>query len=454
MDRRAAFVFGICAAPRLLALAMFTPGVSTYYDELATGLLTTGTFGFNGVPSTYIEPLYPAFLAAARTITGNSLPLVLALQIAIASIGGVLLYRLGSRLAGPSIGLCAGVLYALYPYLVRQSVARLEITLCTTLAIAATLSLTRTADARGAIASGAWLGLLMLTRTSFVVAAMAAAFWLAWRGRGRLAAAMLLTALLVEAPWLVRNARVDGSPLPSRIGENLYLSTSTYAAVVPAHDIDLLVPLALADVREEVERLHLPPSAEERAMDDAMLTRAAGFIRERPGRVLWLKARNVLYLLSPQLLPRDAKSPAAFATVDGDTVRIVNAARRPWIEDAAHAVAQGLLLLLAAIGIARRGVEGTDAPLIIMLAAQAAVCTVFFPTTRLMAPVMFVVMFYAAVGLEDSLALRYQRLTSKANAYFSHIVKPTRRMPAVAATRKDASEYSLNRTVASVASPA
>jgi hypothetical protein len=35
-----------------------------------------------------------------------------------------------------------------------------------------------------------------------------------------------------------------------------------------------------------------------------------------------------------------------------------------------------------------------------MLAANAAVCIVFFPTTRLVAPVMFVVMFYAAVGLE------------------------------------------------------
>ena len=32
----------------------------------------------------------------------------------------------------------------------------------------------------------------------------------------------------------------------------------------------------------------------------------------------------------------------------------------------------------------------------IMLAAQATVCVVFFPTTRLMAPVMFVVMFYAS----------------------------------------------------------
>ena len=40
-----------------------------------------------------------------------------------------------------------------------------------------------------------------------------------------------------------------------------------------------------------------------------MLARAFAFIREHPGRVLWLKTRNALYLLNPLLLPRDAKAP-------------------------------------------------------------------------------------------------------------------------------------------------
>lgn len=130
----------------------------------------------------------------------------------------------------------------------------------------------------------------------------------------------------------------------------------------------------------------------------------AGRSSSSPGRVLWLKTRNALHLLNPLLLPRDGKGPAAFAVMEGTTVRIVNAARRPWIEDASHAVAQAGLLLFAAIGIARRRLPAADAPLLIMLAAQAAVCVVFFPTTRLMAPVMFVVMFYAAAGLTGSSA--------------------------------------------------
>jgi 4-amino-4-deoxy-L-arabinose transferase-like glycosyltransferase len=408
MDRRTALVFAMCAAPRLLALGLFPPRTSTYYNELATSLLTNGTMAFDGVPSTYMEPLYPLFLAVARLVTGDSTVLAIVLQVAVAAFGGVLLYRLGSRLANPRTGFWAAVFYALYPYLVRQSVARLEITLCATLAIAAALLLTRVERIRDAIAAGALLGLLMLTRTSFVVAALGAAAWLAWQGRPstslgtrtRLAAVFLLTTLLVEGPWLVRNMWIDGSPLPSRMGENLYVSTSDYAALLPLHDIDLVVPLAVADVRAEVEEM--PPAAKERGVDDAMLKRGLAFVREHPWKVLRLKARNALGLFAPQLLPREAKSDASFATMDGGTLRIVNAARRPWIAEAAHAAAQSVLLVLAAIGIARRGIRGRDAPLLIMLAAQAAVCVVFFPTTRLMAPVMFVLMFYAAAGVTGS----------------------------------------------------
>lgn len=413
MDRRAALVFAICAVPRLLALAVFPHAAATYYDELATSLLATGRFAFDGVASTYVEPLYPVFLAGALMVTGNSPWLVLLLQIGVASIGGVLLYRLGSRLANPRVGFYATVFYALDPYLIRQSAARLDITLCTTLAIAATWQLSRTERVRDAVGCGALLGLLILTRASFAPAFLGAAIWLAWRGRGRLSGVMVVTALLVQAPWMVRNARVDGSPLPSRIGENLYLSTSRYATVVPVHDIDLLVPLGLADVQAGVAEMRVPPQVEQRVLDEAMLERAIAFMREHPAHVLRLKARNALYLFSPQLLPRYAKSPGAFATVEAGVVRVFNEQRRPWVDEASHAIARSVLLLLAAIGVVRRGLCGKDAPLLIMLATNAAVCIVFFPTTRLIAPVMFVVMFYAAVGL-DAFTLSGLRATSAA----------------------------------------
>lgn len=405
MDRRrAGAVFAICVAPRLAALVVFPNAAPTYYDDLARSLLASGQLGFDGVPSTYIEPLYPAFLAAARIIAGDSLRLVILLQIVVAGIGGVLLCRLGSRLSNPRAGFYAAVFYALDPYLVRQSLALLEVTLCTTLAIAVTLQLSRVERARDAVACGALFGLLLLTRVSVMPACVAGAIWLAWEGRRRLALVMVVTTLAVQAPWLWRNARVDGSPLPSRLGENLYLSTSRYADIVPVHDIDLLIPLALAEVEPAVKNMRLAPNLEQRALDEAMLDRARAFIRERPGRVVWLKVRNALYLLSPQVLPRYMKSPDAFAAVEGGVVRTFNEQRRPLSQEVPHTVVRSALLLLAAVGLARRRLSGRDAPLLIMLGTQAAVCVAFFPTTRLMAPVMFVAMWYAAIGVTSSSA--------------------------------------------------
>jgi 4-amino-4-deoxy-L-arabinose transferase-like glycosyltransferase len=400
MSRRTAAILALCAAPRLLALALFPHTGSTSYDDLAAHLATTGRFTFDGVASTYMEPLYPAFLAAARLLTGSSPRLVLLLQIGVASIGGLLLYRLASRLAGARVGLIAACFYALDPYLVRQSAAFLDVTVCTTLAIATALSLADVETRRDAAVAGALFGLLMLTRASFGLACVATAFWLAARGRGRLAAVLVIAAVLVQAPWMVRNVAVDGSPLPSRLGENLYVSSSSYAAIVPVHDIDLLVPLALADVGPDIDRLPAPAEHQQRAIDDAMLARAIAFIRRSPGAVVRLKARNALYLFDPRLLPRYAKSPGAYAVVEAGAVRTHNELRRPWIEDASFAVARAVLLLLAAIGLVRRRTVDRDTPLLILLAATALVCVVFFPATRLMAPVTFVAMFYAAAGLE------------------------------------------------------
>src|SRR5258708_10724331 len=206
--------------------------------------------------------------------------------------------------------------------------------------------------------------------------------------------------VVVRGAWMVGDVAADGSPLPSGFGENLYVSRSRYAALVPVHDIDLVVPLALAEVGPEAERLRPPPERQQRAMDGAMLARAIAFIRQSPGAVVRLKARNALYLFDPRLLPRYAKSSGAYASVEAGAVRTFNEPRRPWIEDAAFTLARTGLLLLAALGVLRRRTFDRDAPLLILLAATGTCCVIFFPATRLMAPVMFVVMFYAAVGLD------------------------------------------------------
>ena len=99
-------------------------------------------------------------LAAWRVLSRDVPAVVLLFQIALASCAGVLLFTLVRRLVSPLAAFIAAIMYAAYPYLVRQASAYLEITLATTLAIAAVLLLTRIETRRQAAASGFVLGLL------------------------------------------------------------------------------------------------------------------------------------------------------------------------------------------------------------------------------------------------------------------------------------------------------
>src|SRR5258708_28768705 len=119
--------------------------------------------------------------------------------------------------------------------------------------------------------------------------------------------------VVVRGAWMVGDVAADGSPLPSRLGENLYVSTSRYAALVPVHDIDLVVPLALAEVGPEAERLRPPTERQQRAMDGATLARAIAFIQQSPAAVVRLRARNALDLFDPRLRPPYAESSGAYA---------------------------------------------------------------------------------------------------------------------------------------------
>ena len=82
--------------------------------------------------------------------------------------------------------------------------------------------------------------------------------------------------------------------------------------------------------------------------------------------------------------------------MSGSTVRFEGLVTRPWIDGAAHAAAQSLLFILGAAGVwIRRRRLRDDQALLVIAGSVALVYTIFFPTTRLLAPAMFVLMFYA-----------------------------------------------------------
>ena len=292
------------------------------------------------------------------------------------------------------------VFYTLYPYYVRQSGAWIEVCLTTTLAIGAAWQFTSASTSiKSASLCGLWLGLLMLTRATFLVTLVGLVACLVFARRFDRALALLLVTFGVWLPWGLRSHRLDRSILPPRVGENLFVSTSEFSrAAGPRYDVDLLVEHSYDLIADEVARRATSDESMRRLADQILLERALAYTAGHPLEVAWLKGRNVLYLFDPRLLPVYEKSPDTRAVVSGSTVRFEGLVTRPWIDDAAHAAAQSLLLILGAAGVwIRRRRLRDDQALLVIAGSVALVYSVFFPTTRLLAPAMFVLMFYAGV---------------------------------------------------------
>jgi hypothetical protein len=349
----------------------------------------------------FIEPAYPALLGGLRAVGGDSLTVVLLAQIGIAAAAGVLLHRLTADLAGPRAAIAAAVLYAIDPYLVRQSVSLVEVTLCTALLIAAARFHARSDGARDAALTGIALALAALTRISLLPIAFGAVGLYLWRRRPRLAAAAAAAAGVPVAAWMIVSSAATGGALPARAGINLFVSTSQDAGqVAPLHNVDYLVPYAYESIASEVPAGGGTDVELERLRDRALLRRSLDFARRQPLQTLGLKLRNLLFTVVPVLLPLDPKPRGATATIENGVVRFHDAGKRPLRDHVIYSGFRAMLLIAAVAGfLRRRPRHHAEALLFVMAGCVIAVCAIFFPTSRLLAPASFVMMVYAGIGL-------------------------------------------------------
>lgn len=219
-----------------------------------------------GQPTAYYPPGYPFFLGAVTRVVdavGLDQHLVLVIGLVQALLGGVAAAALvvaGDRLvrtrrSGPSIGVIAGLLFAVWPNLVLHSALVLSESLflaafCIVLASLFTWT-TRTVDRRAAespdpedapsdsgVTSRTWPLLVVLVASTagctwvrpqsvlLLVPAAALAWWLTglgWR-RALQGASWLVAGLLVAVvPWTIRNAVVMDAfvPMSTNTGDNL-----------------------------------------------------------------------------------------------------------------------------------------------------------------------------------------------------------------------------------------
>ncbi len=402
-----AALFATALVPRLLYLLSAHPAVENYQWDLAGSLLTDGSLSVDGVKTAAFEPLYPLFLAASRLLVDDRVALVRLIQCGVGALGAVLLYRLTTALTGRSrAGLVAASLYAVYPLLIRYAVDLSDTTLMAVLLVGFAGAFVTADTPRRSAGAGVWLGLAILTRTmALPLVPLGAA--IQWRERGwRAAAVFTATALLVVAPYAVRNFRLNGALLPTRSGLNLFISNCDYTAgVLPRHGPDILVGYA-ASVLDGREEINGPPSpARERAEDALYARMALAHAAADPLGTLDLKVRNVWYFFSPTLTPsRDPTAEITFHpgahgefTIEGDRPR-------PIVDRLAYTGSYVPVIVLAVAGIwMRRREWGGAAILWSVVATFVVVHAVYFPTTRYRAPTEFVLLFYAAVALERRL---------------------------------------------------
>jgi 4-amino-4-deoxy-L-arabinose transferase-like glycosyltransferase len=388
-------VFALCALPRLIALAAFGSPPETQYSELARSLADAHRYVLDGAPTARIEPFCPALFALGRVLFRTVLrlegawPMLLA-AIVLASLAGICLFTLTREKTGSNrAASIALLLYAFSPYLVRQSASFMEVSVAAALLIAASCRLLHLTDREQTAGLGLILGALVLTRFSFVPIAVGGVL-VVWRrhGFGRAAIVAAVAAACV-APWMAYSRASDGSWWPARVGENLFVSTNQWAReIIPATNVDVLVPLATRMAANEPDP------------DAALLHRAIDYARDHPLEVLRLKARNAMFALLPRLLPFTERGGSA-AIVDGRLVIPQQRQRPPAFEWMAGGF-QGLLLAGGAAGIwRRRAVLRDDAFLLVVLGSVLALNTIFFPTSRLLAPMTFVLMFYTAAAVAE-----------------------------------------------------
>lgn len=397
-------LFGLAFLPRLAYLLAFKPTFETTYWALAGSIVRAGSLAIDGVSDTDFEPLYPILLAACRALVGDRVVIVQLFQATVASVGAVFLYRLSLELTGSARAAWIGAaLFSCHPLLVRQAAAASDLAMVTTLIVIFAYSFVSIQSVRGAAIAGVWLGFAALTRVMvFPVAVLGGA--ILWRLRKPAAACACLaaTAALVF-PFLLRNHLVNGSWLPTRNGINLYIANSPYTAdLLPTYDLDLLAePAYDAFARERPE---ISPSSREypAAVDAFLRRRAIAYMIESPARTFGQKFLNVMYFLSPRLVPYEvAAVDTRVIIAPSGSVTVENSAPRPPAEVWAYGLATSFVLLTAAAGIfiRRHHLFRDDAILWAIVATFVLVNAVYIPASRYTAPMLFAFLFYSGVAL-------------------------------------------------------
>jgi 4-amino-4-deoxy-L-arabinose transferase-like glycosyltransferase len=283
-------VLGLALAARLAYWLFATPDYvpvsdAAHYFEIAANLANGDGFAHTFPQlelhaTAFRPPLYPGILAGLFVVTGSSIVAGRLLNLALGLVVVALVMTLGREVGGRPAGLAAGVAAAVYPPLVFNDLVLLTESLSLVLVLGAALLLLR----ERWVLAGVAVGLLVLSRTSAQVLVIVLAAWLFYRVGWRHAARFSLAALVVVAPWLVRNElQVDHLGLTTSNGFNLAAMYS-----VEAQDVGAFVDPVFHPGFEDLRLLQF----DEAAWSEELAERGLDGLRENPRYIAEVIGRN------------------------------------------------------------------------------------------------------------------------------------------------------------------
>lgn len=229
--------------------------------DLQARFLVDGQWFFSSTPfgdphqSTWKAPVYGTFLGLVYLVTGSGVDKALLVQsVLLAPLAVGLTFLLGRRLFSSTVGLAAAFVVAVYPNTWQFDVRLYSEALANPVTVLALILLltSRRPALLGAVIGGA---LLIRPSSLFLLAAAAVAFWATGglRTGTRQLAITTGVALLVVAPWSIRNATLDGPWVPISVQSAALYGTFNDDAAndealpykwrpLPARDVELFRP--------------------------------------------------------------------------------------------------------------------------------------------------------------------------------------------------------------------
>jgi 4-amino-4-deoxy-L-arabinose transferase-like glycosyltransferase len=330
-----------------------------------------------------LPPLYPFVLVGVYTLFGRHPIPVAVVQIGFDVLTILLLYQIGRRIAGETVGLLAAAFYGFYPYLLYQNLTLNDTCLFILLLTAGIWAAYRARDThrwRWAALIGVLFGLAALTKTLIVLILPLLVLWW-WRAIGfrqavRLSAIGGAALVLVILPWAIRNTRLQGELvlISTNSGSNLHQGNNACVADYLARGWD-------AQWVNCIQKA--PASLSETGADRWHRDQAIQYLRDHPGAWPHLFWTKLWVLWSPVIMPY-ALPPDPYLVDDA----VLQFNSRPFqIARVIHVLYFGPLLALGAIGLILAWQHRLEiGPLVAVFAAITVTYVVFHPSTRYRSP--------------------------------------------------------------------